>query len=471
MKIMAPYENGIDYFLKTENSENIFLYAVPFWYDCLSLNNNNIFMRDEYTEYITDIKEITKNNFFLFLNDDGMLEDEILKKYYIDFLGIKYFIAKNELQYRRIVKYKDIIKIFRLENDFVYNTDNIKERYYFLNSFDKEKINKLLNKIKQQDLVNFIIPYSNTTPLIRQCIFQNIEFMIKNSDYKPYFILVCDGTNDEEEVKAITKKYNDYILYLNTNVPAGADGARNLGLKNAYGKRVIFWDADDLIIDKYLADELYLIDDDIEVITLELYFIADSNITNVDNYNCSAPIRICVNKNLIDGYDWKYQKIYKEEDTCFYSLLNISAKNKMVLNQFVGVYNYAIIARTTPNLAENGSQKYGKENAILSLLISKKIIIETAIKLKDEELLKKGTDSMISDYKYWQQNDKLIDLNNVELLFRTAFQKLYELFKIEGFNFNYNNNDKLNELFNLMIDDNIKTQKTINTFKNQYELN
>lgn len=30
MKIMAPYENGIDYFLKTENSENIFLYAVPF---------------------------------------------------------------------------------------------------------------------------------------------------------------------------------------------------------------------------------------------------------------------------------------------------------------------------------------------------------------------------------------------------------------------------------------------------------
>lgn len=426
-------------------------------------------MRNQYSEYIIDIKKMSNNNFFLYLNNEEILEEEILKKYYINFLGINYFIITNKLHYEQIKKYNNKAKIFYIGNNYIYNIDDENEQYYFCRkNLNNQEINNLLQKINNNNFIDFIIPYANTTEAIRKCIAQNIEFMIENSVYKPHFILICDGTDDEEQVKEITKKYANYILYLNTNNQSGAYEARNLGIDHSFGKRVIFWDADDLITDKYLADELYLINDEIDFIKLNIYFIPSKNINNLNNLNeNNYHLRVCVNKTLIDKYNLRYVKIYKEEDTCLYNLLEFLSKKQMNFNQLVGIYNYAIYSDTKNNLAEKGSQKYGNENAILSLLISKKILIDNINKINNQEFFNKIIDEINADYNFWLKN--ATNIENVQVLFQYAFKKIYKQFNITK-KTNFDNNDiKLNNIFALMINDNIEMKKTIDTFKEKYQ--
>lgn len=332
------------------------------------------------------------------------------------------------------------------------------------------KNNTGITNDNSNDYIEFIIPYCNTTDEIKKCIAQNIEYVIENTiTHKPHFILVCDGFDDEEKVKKLTEKYKDYILYLNTNGYAEASGARNLGLDNASGRRIVIWDADDLITDKFLADELYDFDKDIDLIFLNLYNAATIVDDLSKNYKEDSMTRICVNKELIDLYNWRYPKLYKEDDTAFYNLVGETSKKIRDFKRFVGIYNYALYTWNDNNLCSSGNQNYGYENAMLTNISTIKMLLDKAIEIDDKDLFNKSFNNIIQQYEFWLDYVKDRE-TNWTYIFDYTINLLCKIYNMDNLINNIITDEQIQNLFNKMIDDNPNNEKTINFYKKIFNI-
>ena len=139
---------------------------------------------------------------------------------------------------------------------------------------------------------SIIIPHKNCPELLERCL----KSIPKREDLE---IIVVDDNSDEGR-KPKGERKNLSIILLDTAQAKGAGRARNVGMKHARGKWLLFADADDyytdylnVLLDKYADDE-----------TNEIVYL---NAVAVDENGCQQPLKI---NKLIE--DYKADKDYSE---------------------------------------------------------------------------------------------------------------------------------------------------------------
>lgn len=93
---------------------------------------------------------------------------------------------------------------------------------------------------KTRKMVSIIVPAYNAQNYIRKCVNSLIE---QDTTYKYEIIVVNDGSKDKTQ--EIIKSIQCDFLKVIDKPNEGISSARNLGIKNACGKYIIFCDADD----------------------------------------------------------------------------------------------------------------------------------------------------------------------------------------------------------------------------------
>jgi len=99
--------------------------------------------------------------------------------------------------------------------------------------------------IELLSLVSIITPVYNRETLLRYTVES-----IKNQTYNDWELLLIDDGSTDNSVKIImeyAKEDNRVKFFRRIEEPKGAQSCRNIGLKNAKGKYVIFLDSDDIL--------------------------------------------------------------------------------------------------------------------------------------------------------------------------------------------------------------------------------
>ncbi len=99
-------------------------------------------------------------------------------------------------------------------------------------------------------LIDVIIPVYNKENTIKRCI----DSVLKQTYHNFRIILIDDGSTDSSY--EICSSYQDARIKLIKQENAGVGAARNTGLENLVGQKVVFIDADDFVKPTYLADLL-----------------------------------------------------------------------------------------------------------------------------------------------------------------------------------------------------------------------
>lgn len=101
--------------------------------------------------------------------------------------------------------------------------------------------------------VSVIIPIYNNEKYIKQCVESVLEQTLKDLEV----ICIDDGSMDDSAkiVKNIMSMEERIVLLQQANQGPGI--ARNLGIKKAKGKYVVFLDADDYYLDKDALEKMY----------------------------------------------------------------------------------------------------------------------------------------------------------------------------------------------------------------------
>ncbi len=99
---------------------------------------------------------------------------------------------------------------------------------------------------------SFIIPHKNSPDLLQRCV----DSIPERDDVQ---VIVVDDNSDEGKKPALKERKNLQVILLDASQSKGAGRARNVGIKQAKGKWLLFADADDYykkkvldILDKYL---------------------------------------------------------------------------------------------------------------------------------------------------------------------------------------------------------------------------
>ena len=96
---------------------------------------------------------------------------------------------------------------------------------------------------------SIVIPVYNAEKSITRCV----ESILKNKKYNGEIVLVEDCSTDQsfEICKNLDLKYPNVKLYRNDR-NSGVSHTRNIGLKNATGKYILFVDSDDWVAENYV---------------------------------------------------------------------------------------------------------------------------------------------------------------------------------------------------------------------------
>lgn len=178
----------------------------------------------------------------------------------INSLGFNVVIVTNKV--KNNVKFLNISKIIDI-NSFVYNED------YLIISFDKnysynyteldeidtldksyERLDLILNNSSCTDLVSIIVLNYNNGLIIDNCL----DKIINNSKRYNIEVIVVDNQSTDGSYEKL-KSRNDIKLY--RNCKNGCSSGRNLGLKMAKGKYVLFLDSDQYVLSKYWLDNYF----------------------------------------------------------------------------------------------------------------------------------------------------------------------------------------------------------------------
>lgn len=132
-------------------------------------------------------------------------------------------------------------------------------------------------------LVSIIIPTFNRAHLIGETLDSVLVQTYTNWEC----IIIDDGSTDiTEQVvdKYVTKDNRFKFLKRPKNKPKGANSCRNIGLEDATGDYIVFFDSDDLMTPDHLAVKLNVIQQDQSdyIITRTQYFNADNS--QIDRY-------------------------------------------------------------------------------------------------------------------------------------------------------------------------------------------
>lgn len=167
---------------------------------------------------------------------------------------------------------------------------------------------------------SFIIPHHNSPNLLNRCL----ESIPQREDIE---IIVVDDNSDVDKKPKQMNRAGLEIIFLDANQSKGAGRARNVGIKHAKGKWLLFADADDLYKDGFINILDEYVDKDIEI----LYF----NIDSVDSLSLKSLIgtkrdRSAPTRRIIDCYS------QANADSLLYQ--SYGPWNKMILKDVVFSY-------------------------------------------------------------------------------------------------------------------------------------
>lgn len=97
--------------------------------------------------------------------------------------------------------------------------------------------------MKNHILVSIIIPAYNTELYIEEML----ECVCRQTYWNLEIIVIDDGSTDSTALKVEVKQKEDERIQLLKIKNGGVSNARNVGIENAHGEKVFFWDSDDII--------------------------------------------------------------------------------------------------------------------------------------------------------------------------------------------------------------------------------
>lgn len=96
--------------------------------------------------------------------------------------------------------------------------------------------------MEKDRFVSFVIPAFNAAKFLEKCV----GSITQNVGKHAYEILIVDN-NSKDETAAIARQLENENIHLLSCANAGVSHARNMGIKNAKGKFIMFSDADDFV--------------------------------------------------------------------------------------------------------------------------------------------------------------------------------------------------------------------------------
>ena len=239
---------------------------------------------------------------------------------------------------------------------------------------------------------SFIIPHKNTPELLQKCI----DSIPRRKDVQ---IIVVDDNSDTDKVDFEHFPGLDdpkVEVYL-TKEGRGAGYARNVGMKHAIGKWLVFADADDFFLpDLSVAMDEYR-DTDWDIVffkarSIELHSGKPSdreqhNNQAVDNalrsndfklfYGLSTPCCKFVRKSLVDTYNISFEEVRWSNDVVFSAKIIANAKG--ITASPTQIY---CITRSNVSLTSNRSLECGKcrvNESIKEMIILKPFVKQNEV--------------------------------------------------------------------------------------------
>lgn len=199
---------------------------------------------------------------------------------------------------------------------------------------------------------SFIIPHKNCPDLLQRCV----DSIPERDDVQ---VIVVDDNSDEGKKPALKERKNLQVILLDAEHSKGAGRARNVGLKHAEGKWLLFADADDYYTD-YLPTLLdkYVNDDTTDIVYLNACMFdekgtitphkTDRLITNYTKgvkgaemdlrYSLWTPWSRMVKKSVVEKYKIRYDELPAGNDLMFG--LKCSGFSKTIKVEKTVIYKY-----------------------------------------------------------------------------------------------------------------------------------
>ena len=114
----------------------------------------------------------------------------------------------------------------------------------------------------KENLVSIVVPIYNTSKYLEECINS-----LKNQIYSDIeILLIDDGSTDESKDICIKhSKMDDRINYI-FKENSGVSDTRNMGIRMAKGKYLVFVDSDDYVTPNYISDFMNGVTDEIDCV-------------------------------------------------------------------------------------------------------------------------------------------------------------------------------------------------------------
>lgn len=325
--------------------------------------------------------------------------------------------------------------------------------------YDKIDLKKLVESknINDEILLSIIIPVYNVEKYLQKCL----KSVFKNLPIKTEVIIINDGSpdNSEEIIKDFAAKYNE-ILYIKKE-NGGLSSVKNMGLKQAKGKYVIFLDSDD-----YVSSNMYdtmlkkIIDTDSDIVYCDVLMTYEDNTVKyvkmqndmykdqlmqiLDNNLMAASWNKIVKRELYNGLI--FPEGLNNEDVAVSPQIFLRANNieyipspfyKYVQRsgsiQNSGFNEKRFVVFDTANICFNAIKDYSyiEQEKVIGAIINHQILailIYLIIPIKDENLKRKyiemfcekfnnlnidiSINHYVYDYLHYHKMEKLIDYIN-----------------------------------------------------------
>lgn len=196
-----------------------------------------------------------------------------------------------------------------------------------------------------------IIPHKDIPHLLVRCI----HSIPKRNDLE---IIIVDDNSSQEAKKVLSEQIqvNDHLTIIYNLESQGGGGARNVGLKKAKGKWILFADADDFfnyciidILEQYknsTADVIFFKGNSVDTDTYTTTYRTDHLNKWIDLYEKNpqeAELKLrylfgepwckIIRKSLIDQYTIRFDETPIHNDTTFSYLVGFYAKNIKIDNR------------------------------------------------------------------------------------------------------------------------------------------
>ena len=316
---------------------------------------------------------------------------------------------------------------------------------------------KIINETKDKISLSIIVPIYNFEKYVSQCIesilqqnYQDFELLLINDGSTDKSGNICENYLSDKRVKYINKKNG------------GVSSARNVGIRQAIGKYIMFVDADDFI-EKNMIEEMMkeLKDDQITICGYNEKFV-----NNTIPIMTQKKIVLTNHKEIIDslfkyravsGFLWN--KIYntniiKEFNIQFDEEISYCEDLLFNVEYLLNIKKVTILPKSLYNYRMRRSGvTWEKEKQKLNTIINSLNKIEMLLKEKNIESMEFLYNKLNVNYRLGNKEDKKIfqDYKKVLKTKKISFKRKIKLFITKNLNVIYKiymkNKTTKNQLF------------------------